>query len=185
MHDPRPTSASAPGQPGHPDLYAIVYVSTAAREASLNELMHLLDAARRRNEDEGITGLLLYADQRFMQYLEGPASGLSRVYDIIRSHPLHYGLIDLVRQPIAQRQFADWSMAFHSVGAFGRSAPAEQDALLARLLAEPSHDPYGARELLSRFWLTGRAAVTSALLHHNQARAQRQSHLDRDTGTFD
>ena len=185
MHDPRYASANPPGHPAERDLYAIVYVSTAARPVSLNDLIPLLESARRRNQQEGITGVLLYADQRFMQYLEGPAGGLSRVYDIIKAHPLHYGLIDLVREPIAGREFADWSMAFHMAGAFGKSSPAEQDALLARQLSGLSQRTSKACSLLSRFWTDGRDSMTSALRHHKLERSQRRTWRDLDTGTGD
>jgi hypothetical protein len=184
MSDHRSVSTSFQGQTGCLDLHAIVYVSTAARPVSLVELMRLLDGARRRNADEGITGVLLYSDTSFMQYLEGPAAGLSRVYDIIKHHPLHHGLIDLVREPIQEREFADWAMAFHMVGAFGRASPANQDALLADRLRIGSRPPSAACGLLSEFWFKGRGAVSSALGSSSQVRAPRLSG-GLDTGTHD
>jgi hypothetical protein len=45
-----------------------------------NDLQHILEGARRRNVEEDISGVLLYADGYFMQYLEGPEAGLHRVY---------------------------------------------------------------------------------------------------------
>jgi hypothetical protein len=184
MRDHRPMSTSILRPTPRPDLYAIVYVSTAARPVPLDELMRVLDGARRRNVEEGITGLLLYSDASFMQYLEGPAAGLSRVYAVIKHHPLHYGLIDLVREPIAERAFADWAMAFHVVDGFGRAAPAAQDALLADRLRIGAPAPSAARGLLSAFWLKGRGAVPSVLGRHSQARTRRLSG-DMDTGTAD
>ena len=184
MRDHRSMSTTFQGQTPRSDLYAIVYVSTAARPVPLDELMRLLDGARRRNAEEGVTGVLLYSDTSFMQYLEGPAAGLSRVYDIIKRHPLHYGLIDLVREPIAEREFADWAMAFHMVGAFGRSSPAKQDALLADRLRITSRPPSPACGLLSEFWFKGRGSVSSALGSYSQARTRRLSG-DLETGTYD
>jgi hypothetical protein len=184
MRDHRSMSTSPPG-PGHrPDLYAIVYVSTAAKPVPLSELMHLLDGARRRNAEEGITGLLLYSDRSFMQYLEGPAGGLSRVYEIIKRHPLHYGLIDLIREPIHEREFADWAMAFQMAGAFGRASPEAQDAQLADRLRVSPRPPSKAWGLLSQFWLEGRGSVPSALGNYSQARTRRLSG-DLETGTYD
>ena len=42
-----------------PDLYSLVYVSTAARVLSMDDIGRLLDKARQRNLDEGVTGVLL------------------------------------------------------------------------------------------------------------------------------
>lgn len=185
MDDERPHRPHARRRSAGADLYSIVYVSTAAREVPLNELMRLLDGARRRNAQEQVTGVLLYADKSFMQYLEGPAEGLSRVYEAIKTHPLHYGLIDLVREPIAAREFAEWSMAFHLAGAFGRSSPQAQDELLVQRLAAAARPKSLACELLSKFWQRGRLSVASALTSHSRARSRRSQFLDLDTGTGD
>lgn len=184
MRDNRSTPANFQKQAKRPDLYAIVYVSTAARSVPLDELMFLLDGARRRNAEEGITGVLLYSHKSFMQYLEGPAAGLSRVYGSIKRHPLHYGLIDLVREPIHEREFSDWAMAFHVVGAFGRASPGQQDALLADRLRATARPQSAARGLLSEFWFKGRGSVASALGSHSQARSRGFSG-DLETGTYD
>ena len=75
-------------------LHALVYVSTARHRLSLDEIDHLLERARVRNEREGVTGVLLYNDGNFMQYLEGPAAGMSVVYAAIQRDALHAGLIE-------------------------------------------------------------------------------------------
>jgi hypothetical protein len=184
MHDDGSMSTRVQAPAPRQDLFAIVYVSTAARAVGLDELMRLLEGARRRNAQEGLTGVLLYADGRFMQYLEGPAAGLSRVYASIKHHPLHYGLIDLVRQPIQARAFADWAMAFHLVGAFGQAAPDAQDAALADRLLAARHPASAAHRLLAAFWREGRHSVPSALRRHSSAHLQRYPG-DLDTGTHD
>ena len=141
------------------DLYALVYVSTATRALSLEEIGRLLDSARRRNAARGITGVLLYAEGRFMQCLEGPAVDLAHVYDIIRSDPCHYGLIEIVREPLARREFPEWSMAFRVVGSIGAAAPDKQDALLAQRLAQRDAPGSEARARLSSFWTRGSDSI--------------------------
>ncbi len=169
----RPNPADTQGPLAADDLYAIVYVSTAARALSLADLRHLQMRAQARNQQEAVTGVLLYADGAFMQYLEGPAGGLARVYDIIKSHPWHYGVIDLVREPIPAREFSEWSMAFRVVGALGPSSQAEQDALLGQRLAPPGIQHSAERDLLSKFWGRGRSALATSLLDFSRARARR------------
>jgi hypothetical protein len=159
--------------PGEGELYAIVYVSTAARPLSLAELHHLQARAQARNVKENITGVLLHSDGAFMQYLEGPAPGLYRVYEVIKADPQHYAIVDLVREPIAQREFSGWSMAFRGIDALGQSSEAEQDARLAQRLAAPINQFSAARELLAKFWSRGRSVVASTLLDFSKQRASR------------
>jgi hypothetical protein len=159
--------------PSEGDLYAIVYVSTAARPLSLAELHHLLKRAQARNLKENITGVLLYADGTFMQYLEGPAPGLYKVYEVIKADPQHYGIVDLVREPVGRREFSGWSMAFRVINAAGPSSEAEQDARLEQRLAVPINQFSAARELLAKFWFRGRSVVASTLLDFSEERAKR------------
>jgi hypothetical protein len=110
-----------------------------------------------------------------MQYLEGPAQGLYRVYEVIKADPQHYGIVDLVREPIAQREFSGWSMAFRVIDAFGQSSEVEQDAQLAQRLAVPINQFSASRELLAKFWYRGRSVVASTLLDFFKQRARRVS----------
>ena len=159
--------------PNEDELYAIVYVSTAARPLALAVLRHIQERAQARNLNENVTGVLLYSDGAFMQYLEGPAQGLYRVYAVIKADPQHYGIVDLVREPIAEREFSGWSMAFRVVDAFGQSSEAEQDARLVQRLAAPVNQYSAARELLAKFWSRGRSVVASTLLDFSKERARR------------
>lgn len=182
--DRSPQAASSRQSTG-PDLCAIVYVSKAARPVTPGDLTRILDSARRRNSEEKITGVLLYADGSFMQYLEGPAVGLLRVYGIIKTDPLHYGLIDLVREPIQAREFAEWSMACHVVGTAGESSLTENYALLSGRLAAALRPKSAACELLSSFWTAGRDSVPPALLKHSRARSRRPLPAGLDTRAAD
>ena len=178
-----PIDAMAPAP--RSDLWAIVYVSKAARPVTQDDLRHLLEGARRRNSDEGITGVLLYAEGYFLQYLEGPKAGLHRVYAFIKAHPLHYGLIDLVREPIPVREFAQWSMACHLVGAGSESPLSDNYDLLAIRLAAAVGTQSAACLLLSHFWTAGRASVAPALLNHRNALARRRLSASPDASTAD
>ena len=98
-------------------LISIIYTSSAVRLLKESDLETLLMKARKRNDEFGITGLLLYCDGNFMQYIEGHEVGLLKIYDIIKHDPLHHRLIELANQLIPEREFADWSMAYHRVTA--------------------------------------------------------------------
>lgn len=94
------------------DLNAIVYVSSAVQPVRRDDLNVVLERSRARNLAEQVTGLLLYCEGSFIQYIEGPQAPLSRIYASIRKDPLHHGVIELVNDPVATREFAGWSMAY-------------------------------------------------------------------------
>lgn len=95
-------------------LQSVAYASSVTRQPQPGELAELLRAARESNERYGLTGLLLYEDGQFLQYLEGPPPHLELVYRSIRRNPLHEGLVELMRKRITQRVFANWAMGFQA-----------------------------------------------------------------------
>lgn len=95
-----------------PELLKLLYVSTAARPLDDRDLDALLAVARSRNAASDITGVLLYADGRFLQHLEGRDADVEAVFASIEADPRHEDVRVLTRRPIGARQFADWSMGF-------------------------------------------------------------------------
>ena len=134
------------------DLEAIVYVSSAVRLFSLEEVAHLLQRARERNEDYGVTGVLLYHGGNFMQYIEGPKDSLDVIYDIIKKDDKHTGIIVVSREVIERRQFDDWSMAFQSREFEGYVGSPGESMLGDMLLGLPDDNATSARVVLHGFW---------------------------------
>ena len=139
------------------DLQALLYVSTAAHRLCPEELNHLLERAQARNAREQVTGVLLYSHGNFMQYLEGSAAGIATVYEAIKADRLHHGIIELMHEPIATREFAEWTMAFRSVSAFGMSSPEKFDQLFVPKIDPTVAAPSGTHRLLWKFWNKGLA----------------------------
>ena len=92
------------------ETYQLIYVSGAANPLSRRDVRSLARAAAKRNERLGITGLLLYKDQRFMQILEGDVAAVGGLFEGIRNDSRHHGVFVLSRRFIMFRQFPDWSM---------------------------------------------------------------------------
>lgn len=93
-------------------LYSLVYTSTAARPLAKSDLENILLHARKNNLQEHVTGLLLFTEGKFMQYLEGPQSGVLKIFDTIKKSKLHTEITEVSRKPLASREYGDWSMAF-------------------------------------------------------------------------
>lgn len=148
-----------PVQESRPDLHALVYVSTAAHRLSEAEIDLLLQKARARNEKERVTGVLLYSDGNFMQYLEGPTEGMATIYSVIKSDPLHYGIIELLREPIRAREFSDWYMAYRPFSNGGFSNETEDDKRLLDKLSPANGTSSASHMIMTKFWNKGRGQL--------------------------
>jgi hypothetical protein len=104
-------------------LVAAVYVSSATKPLSEEEIVEILRVARENNTRLDITGMLLYKEGNFLQVLEGPASVVDPLIAKIKKDPRHQGVILMSRKSIEARQFADWSMAYRNMC---KSCPAEE-----------------------------------------------------------
>lgn len=96
----------------HFDLIGLIYVSSATRLMTDSEINDLLDHARRSNETHGITGILVYWEGNFIQYVEGEPAKLDQLMVNLSGDRRHSGIIVIDRMPIAMRAFPEWSMAF-------------------------------------------------------------------------
>lgn len=100
-----------------PWLSTLTYRSRAVMPMSADELNALAQAAQARNRSEGITGMVIYDEGRFFQWLEGPVAGLQRVWHSV-SHDSRHTDIEVLSEALTQRRcFGDWTLKLHSRGA--------------------------------------------------------------------
>jgi hypothetical protein len=71
----------------------------------------ILFTARRTNQRNGITGLLISSPAHFMQVLEGDEAVVRETYERICNDPRHSAHVILREIEVAERQFGEWSMA--------------------------------------------------------------------------
>lgn len=90
----------------------IIYASRATHDFAPDELTDLLATARRLNDRSGLTGMLVYCGQSFLQALEGDAELLEEAYGRIRRDARHCDLRLLKDAEVKARLFGDWSMGF-------------------------------------------------------------------------
>ena len=96
---------------GH-GLHQIVYVSAAAAGFTLADLESILRTARAHNAEAGITGVLLFEGASFLQVLEGRAEDIDPLMERIRNDPRHARPVLLLREPIEERSFGEWTMGY-------------------------------------------------------------------------
>jgi hypothetical protein len=97
---------------GEPLVNRIIYCSQASHDFDPDELVALLGSARSRNEPAGLTGLLLYCSQSFLQVLEGDPEALRATYTRIAADERHTNLRLLMNAEVPTALFPDWSMGF-------------------------------------------------------------------------
>ncbi|MGD0867293.1 MAG: BLUF domain-containing protein, partial [Rhizomicrobium sp.] len=57
----------------------MIYVSAANWELGAEDISAILGSARRHNPAQDVTGMLLYIDLGFLQFLEGPPAGVEMI----------------------------------------------------------------------------------------------------------
>ena len=102
-----------------PSLEHIIYASVATQSFGAQQLAELLQKARASNELHGLTGMLLHsdADGSFLQVLEGESAAIDQLYRKLLLDKRHSHLTLIIREPIPERHFAEWTMGFSSVSA--------------------------------------------------------------------
>lgn len=95
----------------------IVYLSRAVHPLTDSDLEALLTQCRRDNARHGITGVLFYSHGHIAQLFEGEPAVADALFARIACDGRHSHVQKLVDHPIAQRSFAEWSMAFHPLEA--------------------------------------------------------------------
>lgn len=92
----------------------LTYWSRATSPMSEEELLEILQKSRRNNGRRGVTGLLLYRDQCFLQVLEGSEAVIESLIKTIEADPRHHSFRTLCRET-GPRQFGEWQMGFENL----------------------------------------------------------------------
>jgi len=93
-------------------LIQLIYASIATKPLTEEALKELVTTCRANNARLGITGLLLYKNESFLQALEGEEGKTARLFEKIRLDRRHDGLVMLRRRPVDERSFPDWAMGY-------------------------------------------------------------------------
>ena len=93
-------------------MHLIVYVSAyTGEEGAIDEVLSdIINVSESYNADHQITGVLLYHNQRFVQFIEGPKAELETL--MAKLEKTHVNNIQrVVDDPIEERGFNDWSLS--------------------------------------------------------------------------
>ncbi|MEP6547482.1 MAG: BLUF domain-containing protein [Gammaproteobacteria bacterium] len=97
-------------------LIQCIYSSVATPGFEEHQIPGLLERARAANAALDVTGMLLYIEGSFFQILEGDPDVVDAVFLKIKADPRHSRVTTIVREPIFERSFGEWTMGFAVVG---------------------------------------------------------------------
>lgn len=129
-------------------LHEIIYVSLAQHAMAPRELTDLLAQSRAHNTAHGITGLLLYHRQEFMQLLEGEEADIRALFDAICDDPRHQQIHQIWEGPLARRNFSGWGMGFAAPNDAALRERPGYEPLLGQGLIASCRDSVGKKMLL-------------------------------------
>jgi hypothetical protein len=133
------------------ELIHCIYASAASRDFETDELAELLQVARENNAKLGLTGMLLYAEGSFFQVLEGEADVVDALYVKIKRDKRHDNLALIIKEPIQERYFDDWTMGFYKVSRAELAGILGVNDFFRNDGAVDSDDASRARKLLAAF----------------------------------
>ncbi len=126
-------------------MLQLVYISSARELITEATCRDILLVSRRNNLRDGISGLLVAGQRRFLQALEGKTDAVRAAYQRISADPRHYACVLLGEHHIDDRMFGTWEMGFRPGG-----SDLSDDASLAAIVTSMV-DPIGDANLRAQF----------------------------------
>ena len=97
-------------------LVRLLYASRAVEAIDATLIESILSRSRTRNPSIGITGLLCYTGDVFLQVIEGGRAEVSNLYNIIVRDPRHRDVTLLHFEEVGSRRFSNWTMGQVNLG---------------------------------------------------------------------
>lgn len=93
-------------------IYRVIYVSNARKNLREEEVGNILESSRRNNAAIGVTGLLIFHENRFFQVLEGERELVRNVYKRIHKDKRHNSVRLVSEEMSEHRAFPKWQMGY-------------------------------------------------------------------------
>jgi len=137
-------------------LVRLMYASRAAAAVDHDALSAILRKSMANNPGVGVTGVLCFSGNIFLQVLEGGRSQVSALYNRIARDPRHNDVVLLSYEEISERAFAGWSMGQVNLS---RLNP----ALLLKYSEKAELDPYAVSGAVSMALFNELVATASVM----------------------
>ena len=124
-------------------LVRLLYASRAASTLSAEAIDTIMLQSRRNNPERGITGMLCYSDDIFLQVLEGGRDDVCEIFTAIVRDERNAHVRILSFEEIEERRFGNWTMGQVNITKIN-------PALLLK---------YNTKPVLNPFTCSGRASL--------------------------
>ena len=91
-------------------LVRCLYASRPSGPLSTQQIASILEQSRRNNPRAGVTGILCYTEDVFIQVLEGGRDEVCELFNGIVRDSRHLDVRILVYEEITERRFVNWAM---------------------------------------------------------------------------
>ncbi|SHG03460.1 Sensors of blue-light using FAD [Salegentibacter echinorum] len=98
--------------------YAITYVSTASESLTAQDISELLKYSKHSNNDDDITGILLFSEGNFFQVLEGKKEKVLALYEKIKNDDRHRNIIKIISKEIHKEAYDGYEADFISENSY-------------------------------------------------------------------
>jgi Sensors of blue-light using FAD len=123
-------------------LVRLLYVSRCIDSDPSAAVESILTSCRAHNLSRGITGILCYGGNLFLQAIEGGRSQVNALYTRIVSDPRHTDVELLHYEEITQRRFSGWTMGQVNLAKLNTS-------VVLKYSEQPELNPYGVSGAVS------------------------------------
>ena len=93
-------------------MFELLYTSISPKGMSDSDLKDILEKSRLKNQNLGITGMMIYHDREIIQILEGEKDIVQALFQTIFNDSRHSSVDLFYQGEIKNRAFSNWSMAF-------------------------------------------------------------------------
>lgn len=95
-------------------LVSMTYASRANPDVSAKDFNEILKQAKENNVSNGITGMLTFNKDYFLQTIEGPRAQINRLLYSLIADQRHHDLQLIETRELKHREWAEWSMNYAS-----------------------------------------------------------------------
>jgi hypothetical protein len=140
-------------------LVRLLYVSRALDKNAQGAIESILESSRAYNMTNGITGVLCYGGDIFLQAIEGGRHEVNGLYNHIAKDERHTDVVMLHYEEIRERRFGGWTMGQVNLSKLNTS-------IVLKYSERPQFDPYAVsgdvslallEELMATASIIGRA----------------------------
>ena len=98
------------------ELGCIVFVSSAVKNLSPEDIRQMAIDAGALNSEMGITDLTIFAHGNVLVLMEGPWETVERRFDELKKHPSHHSIIKILSTPVSYRSFEGYPLTLKIYG---------------------------------------------------------------------